>query len=300
MFRYILLLLLTSFSLTAQAWVEFKLEGGHIKMPITANGIEAYAILDTGSQLNAINNRFRKAHNLDLKTGNKIEVVGVYGKETRSTYNGLNVGMFGTEVKMDGLAGLNFGGSDVAILLGETFLEQFIVQIDYPNSRLRIVPHDTWDMSEIENIKLVKQRGTGKPLVSVTMNKEVDVWLLLDTGNAGGVMVERSLAKSNGWLKEYETTELYARGANTSGINEAFRISELQFGPYALEDVLVTVPAEGESANIAETKQASFSRIKGKRVRGILGYDVLQHFLLTIDYRSGNANISIPPPASQS
>jgi len=58
--------------------------------------------------------------------------------------------------------------------------------------------------------------------------------------------------------------------------------------------VLVTIPAEGESSNLESQYQKTGSRIKGQKIQGLIGYDVLKHFLITIDHRSGHAHIGLP------
>lgn len=50
---------------------------------------------------------------------------------------------------------------------------------------------------------MLSQRGSGVPIVKIRLNNEEDVWLLLDTGNSGGVMLERSVAIANDWLATF-------------------------------------------------------------------------------------------------
>lgn len=47
-------------------------------------------------------------------------------------------------------------------------------------------------------------------------------------------------------------------------------------------------------SNLTTQYKDSFSRLKSKKVRGILGYDVLKHFILTVDYAEGLGHIAIP------
>jgi len=68
--------LLLTFKCNAGAteWIDFDLEGGHVKIAANIAGIETYAILDTGSQLNAINKAFIMKHDLTFDKGSKIKV----------------------------------------------------------------------------------------------------------------------------------------------------------------------------------------------------------------------------------
>jgi hypothetical protein len=83
-------------------------------------------------------------------------------------------------------------------------------------------------------------------------------------------------------------------GVNAIAITESFRIPEFKIGPFVLEDVLVSIPAEGQSANLQSQYSTSGSRIRGRKVQGLIGYDVLQHFLLTIDYKGGHVHLGLP------
>ena len=66
------------------------------------------------------------------------------------------------------------------------------------------------------------------------------------------------------------------------------------FGPYVLENVLVNIPAEGQTSNIEDQNSFTGTRIKSAKQKGVIGYDILKHFVLTLDYRAGNAHISVP------
>lgn len=279
----------------ATQWMDFKLEHGHIKVPVIVGGVKAHAILDTGANVNAINGQFVRHHNLDLNKGSSIYVKGVFDTEKRKTYKNVPINLFGTDIELDDMVDFQLGPSGDAILLGSSFFSLFIVQIDYPNNKMRLLTRDTFDLKKLKNIEMHNQKGTGLPIVKVNFNKNDSAWLLLDTGNTGGIMVERSYANKLEWLESYQTETGLVIGVNKIKGTESFRIDSLKFGPYTLENVLVTVPAEGERSNLESRYEVSTgSRLRGRRVRGLLGYDILKHFVLTIDYKTGSAHISLP------
>ncbi|WJG11279.1 aspartyl protease family protein [Aliiglaciecola sp. LCG003] len=273
-------------------WVDFELSGGHVKVPVEIGGNSGYAILDSGAQLNGINKSFIFKHKLEFNKGRKVKVKGIYGVERRQNFSSVEVSMFGQNLPFDSFTELSLGHYKNAILLGAPFFSAFIVQIDYPNSRLRYMSRDAIDLSEIKNVTMTKQKGSGMPIVKIDINNEKSTWLILDTGNSGGVMLERNAAKR--WIGKYATSASVAFGANSMGFNESFRIPKVQFGPYTLENVLINVPAEGQRSQVGSRYESSESRIKGKKVEGLLGFDLLQHFVLTLDYTSGSAHIAAP------
>ncbi|QBG37184.1 retropepsin-like aspartic protease [Litorilituus sediminis] len=290
------ILLIITFSCSAGVtdWIEFNLEGGHIKMPINIAGIDTYAILDTGAQLNAINKAFITKHQLAFEKGRKIEIKGVYGIERKTTFNDVPVNFFGIKTKLNNLAEISIGHHTNGLLLGAGLFSDFITQLDYPNKKMRLITQDSIDITKFKNIEMQSQKGTGMPIVKINLPDDKYLWLLLDTGNAGGMVVKRKVAKKMGWLEKTERKSTISIGVNSMVEAETFRVPQLQFGPFKLENVLVTIPAEGESSNLENQYQKTGSRIKGKKVQGLVGYDVLKHFLITIDYKGGHAHIGLP------
>lgn len=290
-----LIALLSAFpSLAATNWVDFKIIDGHINLPVAINGIEGRAILDSGSQVNAINLSFINRHGFEFAKGGKINIKGVYGTETRQLFNNVKANLFGADIELDQLAGLRIGHHQVQLLLGAGLLEKFIFQIDYPNQRMRLFERDSVDLAKLENIRMEMDRGTGQPIVQVGLNGEKKAWLILDTGNSGGLFLKRLMATENDWLDKFGKESGVGVGVNSMATIENFRIPEVEFGPFTLENVLVSVPGEGEVENISGQERTSFSRIKGKNIKGLVGYDVLKHFVLTIDYKSGHMHVGLP------
>ena len=275
-------------------WYDFSLQGGHVKIAASISGIDTFAILDTGSQLHAINKSFVKKHDLSFHKGAQINVKGVFGTEKMTSYNNVPVNFFGIDTELDRMAEINFGHHTNGLLLGAGFFNQFVTQMDYPNNKIRLISHDSIDVGNFKNIQVQTQKSTGMPIVKVGLPNNKSLWLLLDTGNSGGMIIERKVAKSMGWLSTLETKSSIAMGATSIAQTDSFRIPFLKFGPFELENVLVSIPAEGTHANLVSQYQKTGSHIKGKKVKGIIGYDVLKHFLITIDYQNGNAHIGLP------
>ncbi|MBB1475037.1 pepsin/retropepsin-like aspartic protease family protein [Shewanella sp. SG41-3] len=276
-------------------WVNFDIINGHINLPVTINGIEGRAILDSGSQLNAINLSFINKYNLEFDKGSKIDVKGIYSTESSQLYNNVTANLFGANIELDQLAGLRLGHYDVELLLGAGLLEKFIFQIDYPNSRLRLFGRDSIDLAKLENIDMQMDRGTGQPIVRVELNGEKNAWLILDTGNSGGLFLKRTLATDSDWLTHYGAQATNSFGVNNAGTTESFRLPKVKFGPFTIENVQTSVPSEGQIEVITgQDDRNSISHIKGKNIKGLLGFDILKHFVLTIDYKSGHMHVGLP------
>ena len=286
-------LLILSFSCLGQEWIPFKLDGGHVKIPVKVADIETYAMLDSGSQINAINKAFVNKHKLTFDKGPSIKIAGVFGTETLPRLNNIPLEILGASLNLDGLPPLSLGHHSTGLLLGAGFFSSFVVQIDYPNSKMRILPRGSINLKEFQNIKMRSQRGSGAPIVNISINKSKPFWITLDTGNSGGLLIERSFATSLELTEKVTHSEI-SSGANNIGVTEHLRVNELKFGPYTLENVLVSMPAEGQSIQVESNTALTGTRIRSKKSRGIIGYDVLKHFVITIDYKGGHAHIGVP------
>ena len=70
----------------------------------------------------------------------------------------------------------------------------------------------------------------------------------------------------------------------------------MTIGPFTLENPVVTVQAEGETTNVGqELQQRLGSRLKKAESDGILGYDVLKHFVVTLDFKRSLLHLEPPP-----
>ncbi len=277
---------------TAQAsagvtpWLDFTLKNGHIYVPMAVNGVEVEAILDSGAELNLIAESVATQAGVKLNVSNMI-IEGVYGKTRAKSASGVPVTLFGADVEM----GFYSIDSGVPVLIGKPFFDQFIVQFDYPNQRMRLLTRDAvqgdWD-----NLTIRRDRNSTLPAVQVRLDNREDVWLMLDTGSSSGLLLDRLFALDHNLVGEEKALQRHA-GVAESAIMEAFSMPLVHFGPYQLEQVATVIPGDGESTNLRGLNPVlTGTRIQtGVKTKGLLGYDVLKHFLLTLDTREYKAHV---------
>lgn len=272
-------------------WIPFEKERGHITIPVTLNGEATTAILDSGSAGNGISEQFLERHEGEYGTGGQVTLSGLGGTRRVNLVHDIQVGMFGAQFELDQLAPMRIRSFD--LLVGLPFFQDFILQIDYPQSRLRLIDHESLDLRKVANVKMKRQRGAPHPIVEVNLNDEYKTWLMLDTGNSSGILMRRFDALRFGWLEEYGTEK--ARGIGANGVvvgTQRFNLPMLEIGPYTLENVIITVPAEGQKSFVDQgASHGSIRDINKKDSRGILGYDVLKHFVVTIDFKHSRLHI---------
>ncbi len=296
--KFVLLFLLVwSFSATAgvSPWIPFDSDSGHISIPVTLNGVETTAILDSGASGNAISETFLAENEGSYTLGPQVRVAGINGTRKVRTVDGIEIGMFGAGFKIDQLMPVRAYGYD--LIIGLSFFKNFVLQIDYPNSQLRIVTHDVINLKKIANVKMRKSASDSQPIVKVNMNGEANLWLTLDTGNNTGILIPRRSALRFDWMDKYGTEDSQLAGVNEVADVERFNVPEITLGPFTLENVIVIVPAEGEQSNVGKkTRLKTGTRVRKKEDSdGILGYDVLKHFVVTIDFK--RSKLHIAPPA---
>lgn len=287
-FTLIAVLLATSAYAAATPWYDIKVVDGKLMLPTEVDGIPGQSIIDTGSEFTAINTQFLEAENLDLKTGRKVLVPGVYGEEKRVSYRNVPGTVFGSEVNFSRVVGLELGDSDVQMLLGAGFFQDYIFQFDYTNERMRLITRDSIDMKSIKNVDSKKDKDNDTVVVKVLLDNGDAAWMLMDTGSASGLMVERSLAQIFDWTGTYPTIDGDKTGVNANEDMEYFRIPALEVGPFRLENVLVSMPEEGKDLEFFDKESETGTRFaKRNMAQGLLGNDILKHFVVTIDYQRG-------------
>ena len=273
----------------ATAWTPFEIEGGQIYLNVTLNGHPARALLDTGALVNKISAEFIDENAIDYERGPRVSTVGPSGKGTANVVDGVSIGMFGVELEIDHL--LPYDNSDVEFVIGLPVFKTFVVQIDYPGRRIRLISHDSVDMKAFENVRMQRSSGE-KPVVQVDLNGEDRPWLLFDISSISGVLYRRIRAEERGWLERYSTE------SPIEGDAVEFRLPTLKIGPYTLENVLINVPEEGGRISYQPWNSGELTtgtRVGRKEpVDGVLGYDVLKHFIVTIDYKRSLLNLDVP------
>ncbi|PIP79990.1 MAG: hypothetical protein COW84_07525 [Gammaproteobacteria bacterium CG22_combo_CG10-13_8_21_14_all_40_8] len=276
--------------------MDFKLERGHIHIPIEIMGKKGTAILDSGAGINGISPDMLVKFGDQFRRDSKMRIQGVYGTEKKQVYSQIPVKMFGETFTLDKFVEGNFGSADV--LLGLSFFRAFVVQIDYPHSKLRMMTRDALDMSHLSNVPMKKNPSTLLPLVKVDINGSGNIWLTFDTGNAGGILLnDKAMSYLGLTPKKNEERKIgVSAGMNsTFALNELFTLNSVKIGPFELENVQGTHALSGQKNNMDNHGGGNrLSSRNGKSSLGLLGFDVLKHFVVTIDYSKTLLNLSLP------
>ena len=161
-------------------WVPFRIDAGHMTIPIKVHGQAGRAMLDSGSDINGINAQFVLANEDKFTQGGKIALEGVFGRVYRATCNKVPVELCGADVEIDNMVEIRDFNS--LVLLGKVFFRQMVLQIDYPNKRSRMIEHVSINLKKLKNIDMRFNKQLGRPIVKTRLNDEKNIWVIRDTG----------------------------------------------------------------------------------------------------------------------
>jgi len=264
------------------AEVEFRLAGGEnplILVPTMVNDRGPYPfILDTGAGTSLLSPRL--ADELGVATGGSREGTGAGGKVTVSlgTVSSIAIGgarrapmpvaITGEVDRIGAAVGARIDGD-----VGYDFLKDFRATIDYRKRTIRLA-QGAYDVtggparSEIP----FRLANPNKPLVMVTtfVNRRGPYAFVVDTG-ASATVLSPELADALG-IERTDRSPLTGAGGTLQTTTS--RIGSLVVGTAKLEDLAVVV-----SDFLGTIGQAL-----GAQVDGVVGYNFLRGFRVTIDY----------------
>jgi len=278
------------------AWVPLEVRDGHVLFPVEVAGVAGYAMFDTGSQTNSISTALVEKAGLKL-TGPRYQIRGVSSTDqsVRSVAS-LSIELFGVAFKLRDVPALPHSEE---MIIGAGFLKAAVLQLDYPNNRMRLIARDSLDLDAAANVPMRLEDASGLPAVQVTIDGK-ERWMLFDTGNTGPLMIRRLIARDERWIERFQRAsgEVSDINADTLGV-DLLVLPSVEIGPYELTDVPVAVPAEGESAYLSSARARGpldGSRIRrGVKTSGIVGYELLRHFVVTVDYEREKMHLQAPP-----
>jgi len=293
--KFLLFVILSCFvgsSASASGWLPLtKSESGKLYIPVSVESRDGVALLDTGASINVVSGEFLTEDEYDRR--GDITIVDALGREEDyDVVSGFDVTIFGAELEFGRTVLME--GRREALILGRPFIEQFVFQFDYVNDRFRMIPRDMVDISEHANIRSVIDQDSGMPFVRVGLNEQVEAWLLLDTG-APFLVLDQNFAEGQSLLSPGNNDESYLAGVNSVDSAARFVVDEIKIGPFVIEQAEAMSPYNADVTITSRTRTGS--RIRQPVAQGIVGADILQHFLLTIDYKLGLIHIAPGEPA---
>jgi len=294
----IILFLFTSSHLYAGAteWQDIEIENGFLLLDIEIAGVPAKAMLDTGAESIAVNEDFLEKNNISYKQAERVTIQGVYGERKTRMIKNLKLKILGTEIPVKRALPYS-GGDDVAVIIGLPFFKSFIFQIDYPKKRMKLITRDSLNLNKLKNVKMKHGNNKQSLVVTAYLEEGKSVNLLFDTGSNSGLLFSNKYAERQGWLEKYVKTEGVSSGINETRDTHLLELPYFKIGPYDLSNVMTIVPKKGQETHISQRQQVAETGSKFKKgasYEGILGYDILKFFVVTLDAKTASMHIIAP------
>jgi hypothetical protein len=294
--RQAIFALLLSFALTSHAvepdpegWIAFEGQGGGINFSGTVNGELARITLDSGASIGAVGRDFGERVGIEADPRRPIQVAGVFDETRVYGCRPFELVMNDQTLHLADLAVVPGAGFD--IMLGRWIFEQVVVQIDYPNQRIRFLSREA---VQFESNVEVRETPFGSMLIE-TFIQDQRAWLELDTGNLGPVFLNERFVQRH----DFQDFEVPLEGLQSQGVIRSGEIRVLQFdsariGPYSFASLLASYGVDS-SRGIFRQESETGSRVRRARTRrdGLLGAEVLQNFLVTTDFRNRKIHLHL-------
>ncbi|MFM1897251.1 MAG: hypothetical protein RLZZ385_2325 [Pseudomonadota bacterium] len=174
------------------------------------------------------------------------------------------------------------------MLLSLFMFSDFIMQLDLPKSNLCFLNRRAIDLREAANLKV--RNNNGRAAVQVAINQAEPVWLELQLEYPGAIRLNRAAALALGFASPTVAGEPMPTAGLASG-----QADSLQFGPYELGNIAVVYPSvdEPEGTGLPALGRRG-GRGGGLDIAGSLGYEVLKHFVVTLDMEAERLHVFVP------
>jgi predicted aspartyl protease len=261
--------------------VTFRLAGSKqalILLPVFVDGRGPYSfVLDTGAGSTVVSNELADA--LALPRGENQDGRGAAGKMTlvKSQLPSLTVGQETIESLPVSVTDLSFLGRAMGVrvdgALGQSFLRHFAMTLDYATNVLTLKRPVGGTERALDEREIAFQWANAEDLlvvVPVFVNEKGPYDFALDTG-ASSTVISLELAAEFGLATE-KISQLTAGGGN--GIVSRVQLGSLSVGAARQE-------------NLAAAASGFLTQLNaelGSKLQGIVGYDFLRHYRVTLDY----------------
>ena len=265
--------------------VPFDLYGNNILVQIRINNAPPlWFVFDSGASINVINERTARKLGLESKGSSTLDANG--GTVNGSLVENTTINLSGVKasgqriaaVPLDALAA--YSGRDVQGILGNNFIRNFVVEIDYAKRTLTFHNPQNFNLArEPDAIELENHNGTPfiKAELSIDGKETITDSFEVDTGSSGIFSINQPFAEKHRILKivPQANTAQGVGGAGVGGDTSYIdaRIESIRLGKYTLNNPVISVSQD--TVGFGAGAEAGF-----------IGTDLLRRFTVVLDYQS--------------
>jgi hypothetical protein len=241
-------------------------------------------VLDTGANLNIINQRLFESLGLNAK--GTADLSGGGGTVQGQLAEGATLSLPGVEAYKQTIASAPlddmpaFFGRDVQGLLGTPFIKNFVLEIDYAGKTLTFYDPKVYNLKDSREALELEGRS-GRPFAEVELSlngrDKVTDKFMLDTGSNRIFQINGPFAEAHRLLS------MVPRANTAEGVGEAIggrvsfteaRISSIRIGKHVIRRPVVSIYRGTTGADAGADA-------------GVIGGEILRRFTVTLDYQSG-------------
>lgn len=244
-----------------------RLAGDRLFVPVVVNGTATEALLDSGAEMTLVDAGF--ARRLDLALQGSETARGTGGEQEVRFASGVDIESTGTRLDDLTVAVLDLSdiserlvGEPVRLVLGRDLFDAGRFLLDIRNGRFRRVD----DSHRPQGVRLSLTDHAGIKQIPVEI-EGVPALADFDLGNGSEMLIGRKFAAANGWLTPGRLLGTREGGGLGGAVErDLLRLDALSLAGKRFTDITAAVD---DTANAAQAN---------------VGVDVLEHFLMTIDF----------------
>lgn len=260
-------------------WIPMELYfGAYIFFEGTVNGQATDIILDSGAGMTCLDKSVAEA--LGLEAEGTLPARGTGGMSEAGIVNDVSITVGSLEVGPLTVATIDLGevayrlGRDLPVILGKEVFANMIVDIDYPNSRIRFhEPEGFSDHGDSHRLPILPA-DEGHKDVHISIEGREPALVGLDTGQGSALSIYAAYAEKENLLEGREKrSSRRGGGVGGSSIYTMITLKEVEIAGFKLKDIPVAIPTENRGGSFDTVKQD-----------GNLGAGILRHFRVLFDY----------------
>jgi len=270
------------------AWLAFAPDQNRPAFEVTINGEPTLALIDSGISANAISTELAARAGVQASR-RSLQLRDINDGKPVSMSESFVLGIGEADVPIDE-AVMMPTGKEIGMVLGRPLLNLFIVQIDYPNQRLRLLPRGA---AEFEgNLKMRRGRHH-QPMAEARLDGE-RIWMNFDTANSGYCEINHRAVEKRGWNSRRVDLSQAGEFALRDD-HGALQFEKLELGPYTINTLIAAwVPTGQVSEQIRHQHYGAGRAVEKSGADGILGYDVLRNFVVTLNMVEDEVHLFAP------
>jgi hypothetical protein len=253
---------------------------GNLNVPIEVSGNSAVAVLNTEILPIGISTALARDIGLEVDPVASRNVIWRAFPSITGQVSDVPIKLFDQDTEIEQMYVVE--SEQRFVYLSLLMFKDLIMQINFPESQLCFLNPRAINLQEAANINM--RSSIARPAVQVALNNNEEIWVELQLDFQGAIRLDKESAESLGIVSD--GGELQEDSANGGDFSSASADS-LTFGPYELGNIDVSYPVNDVELNSDQQRLQQFARGRNRvETNGILGYEILKHFTVTVDFES--------------